>query len=280
MARLISGTSLTTTTFESSLSVGAAECDLSRLRFVDAYGLVGASVVLTGAAESQFQPKFVPPEWEATAEHLTYMGMSEIINETGIDSTLPDKTLSVESDMVVPVQIVRDWRVLEDISRVIFEQLNRVADSQVRVALAEAISELGANALQHSREVGIATAQLYRRGEDWAHDGTIQVVVGDSGRGIRASFDESPRFHPENDLEAIDIAVSYLASSLPDVGRGQGLTTTIEEVTGLSGQVSVRSGSGCVVFDRSGARKEEVFYLRGTIVGIVIPIYPGAPASC
>jgi len=203
------------------------------------------------------------------------MGMKTLLQDLRIKADLPSESEASAPDVVVPLQLVRDARVLEQLSHLLFAQLEHTADSQVLVSLVEALWELVSNALEHSGAVGITAAQLYRDGDPPDHDGTIQVVVGDAGRGIRESFRDSKEWSPATDVEAIKLAVRYLVSSVPDKGRGQGLTSTIEEVTGLTGRVIVRSGAGRLVADRTGTSTSEVVFVPGTIVGIIIPIYPG-----
>ena len=106
--------------------------------------------------------------------------------------------------------------------------------------------------------MGIVAAQLYRDGDPPDHDGTVQLVVGDAGRGIRDSFEQSEKWHPSSDVEAIEGCVRYLVSSVDDSGRGQGPTSTIEQVTGLRGEVIVRSGAGMLVAERSETSISEV----------------------
>lgn len=65
-------------------------------------------------------------------------------------------------------------------------------------------------------------------------------------------------------------------SSVTDPGRGQGLTTTVEQATGLEGRVVLRSGGARITIDSGGSRKEAVAPIDGTIVGISLPLYPGS----
>lgn len=117
--------------------------------------------------------------------------------------------------------------------------------------------------------------QVYRDGKPPDHDGRVQIVIGDVGRGIRESFLSSGTRSPADDREAIELALEYLVSSVPDPGRGQGLTTTVEEVTALTGSVVIRSGASRVEARAGGFSAQDVLPINGTMVGMSLPLYPG-----
>lgn len=142
-------------------------------------------------------------------------------------------------------------------------------------AITEGLWELVANALEHSGAEAVLMGQVYRHGEPPDHAGRVQIVIGDIGRGIRGSFLSSGTRSPADDREAIELALEYLVSSVPDPGRGQGLTTTVEEVTGLTGTVVVRSGAASVLAKAEGVSASSVPAMDGTVVGISLPLYPG-----
>ena len=65
--------------------------------------------------------------------------------------------------------------------------------------------------------------QVYRAshgGTPPDHDDRVQVVIGDIGQGIRASFLATGFHAPDDDLEAIRNALEYLVTSVDDPGRG------------------------------------------------------------
>lgn len=132
-----------------------------------------------------------------------------------------------------------------------------------------------ANALEHSGSEAVIMEQVYRDGEPPDHDGRVQVVIGDAGRGIRASLIAGGRQHPSTDVAAIASALEYLVSSVEDPGRGQGLTTTLEEVTALDGDLLIRSGSGTVREGAKGQVTRKVPHIDGTVVAMSLPLYPG-----
>lgn len=75
--------------------------------------------------------------------------------------------------------------------------------------------------------------------------------------------------------QAIDLALTYLVSPVPNRGRGQGLTTTAELVTKLQGRIAIRTGMARLDLDTT-THWQNVVALSGTIVGMSMPLYPGA----
>ena len=234
--------------FDRVLTDDGAVVDLSNLAFVDVYGLVGTAVAALGALATQ-RPTILVPSRNQVAEHLSYMGFARFLDDLGLVHELPRRDPAV-ADVVVPLALVDNVSAVEALSHLLFAQLEGVVDPQVLNAVTEALWELAANALEHSGAQAVIAGQVYRDGEPPDHDGKVQIVIGDAGRGIRSSFVASGTYNPLSDEEAIDLAVEYLVSSVPDPGRGQGLYTTINEVSALTGNSVVRSGT-----DRYEARK-------------------------
>jgi hypothetical protein len=59
-------------------------------------------------------------------------------------------------------------------------------------------------------------------------------------------------------------------------GRGQGLSTTAEQVGGLGGTVVIRSGKGKLTVVGEERSAATVPPLPGTIVALILPLYPGS----
>lgn len=135
-----------------------------------------------------------------------------------------------------------------------------------------------ANALEHSGGDALIMGQVYRapRGTPPDHDDRVQVVIGDTGQGIRQSFLNTHTHTPATDLEAIHLALEYLVTSVADdPGRGQGLFTTMEQTLATQGRMIVRSGEGRVSITEAGQVDETVPFLPGVLVCLSLPLYPG-----
>jgi|GEM_PF-2788410 len=135
-----------------------------------------------------------------------------------------------------------------------------------------------ANALEHSGTDAMIMGQVYRSargGQPPDHADRVRVVIGDVGRGIRASFLATGLHRPTDDRDAIHLAMEYLVTSVDDRGRGQGLSTTMEQVIELEGRMYVRSGDAMVAIDAHGMTDSSVQALPGVIVALSLPLYPG-----
>lgn len=248
------------------------------MQFLDAYGLVGIACALQTACESHPDFHVVAPESATVAGHLTHMGLRDLLRRYGLEGVLPESPTAVPSEAVVPLQSAKEAGGEERISRLIWGQLEDHVSPQVLAALAEGLSEMVANALEHSGEDAQVMAQVYSspRGKAPDHDDRVQVVIGDIGRGIRQSFLKTGARDPIDDREAIDDSLQYLVSSVTDdAGRGQGLSTTMEQVVGLRGKMVVRSGKARVSIDPGGQHWEQAAPLRGVIVALGLPLFPG-----
>jgi len=270
--------SLTISNFDSSLE-DRATCDLSRLTFVDAYGLVGTACSLRLARSSNYDLQIKPPTSPGTRAHLAAMGFASFVRELGFDDLPTGGGPAESSGVVVPLRSAADSGGEQEISKMLWEQLHSEASPQILEAIGEGVWEMVANALEHSDSDAAVMGQVYgtrRGGQPPDHNDKVQVVIGDVGRGIRDSLTSSPEHDPEDDLAAIDLAMQYLVSSVhDDPGRGQGLSTTMEQVLALGGRMIVRSGSGRISLQPDRRVEERVPPLSGTIVGLSLPLYPG-----
>jgi len=270
---------LTIGTFDSFLDPLASVCDLRDLVFIDAYGLVGTASALRAGLKESPDLRVIPPESDPTGAHLTAMGFRVFLHEHGLSANLPDLRAADVSDVVVPLRSAQVAGGDQALAHLLWEQLRDHVDPQVLEAVAEGVWETVANAIEHSGSDAQVMAQVYRSdhgGRPPHHNDRVQVVVGDIGRGVLASFQATGVHEPADELEAINIALEYLVTSIPDdPGRGQGLSTTMEQVVGLQGEMTVRSGDALVTIDRVGKKDRRVQRIPGVIVALSLPLYPG-----
>lgn len=270
---------LTLSGFDDALDPRAHACDLNDLTFIDAYGLVGTACALRAALAEEPDLPVRPPSSDGMGAHLTAMGFRDFLSESGRSDLLPAQSAFDASDVVVPLSGAADSGGAQALSHLLWGQLRVHVDPHVLEAIAEGVWEMVANALEHSGSDALLMGQVYRAnrgGRAPDHDDRVQVVIGDTGRGIRASFLETGVRSPSDDLAAIELALEYLVTSVPnDAGRGQGMFTTMEQVVGLQGGMTVRSGTAKVSLDSAGRRHETVPLLPGVIVALSLPLYPG-----
>ena len=270
---------LTISTFDSRLDPNATSCDLSELVFIDAYGLVGTASALRAAQRASTDLQVLPPSNEIAGAHLMTMGFGGFLLEQGFSPSLPAGQPADASDVVVPLRSAQVAGGDQAVSHLLWEQLRPHVDSQVLEAVSEGVWEIVANAFEHSGSDAQIMSQVYRkdRGQPPDHDDRVQVVIGDVGRGIRASFLATGVRQPADEVEAIHLALEYLVTSVADdPGRGQGLSTTMEQVVGLQGRMIIRSGDALVAIDASGIQDRRVPPIPGVIVALSLPLYPGA----
>lgn len=272
-------TKLAISNFDSTLDDQSDVCDLSRLTFIDAYGLVGTACALRVALAQDPELTIVGPANRTTAAHLTTMGLRSFLEDHGRSSLLPEMEPADVSDVVVPLRSASNSGGEQALSKLLWAQLRDHVDPSVLMTISEGVWEMVANALEHSGSDALIMAQVYwrkRHGQPPDHDDRVQVVIGDVGQGIRASFLATGVRQPATDLEAINAALEYLVSSVPDdPGRGQGLSTTMEQVIGLEGRMIVRSGTGKVSIDAEKSSDATVESVPGVLVAMSLPLYPG-----
>jgi hypothetical protein len=207
------------------------------------------------------------------------MGFRDFLLSAGRSLDLPTDPAFDASNVVVPLQSTTDSGGAQALSHLLWAQLQGKVDPQVLEAITESVWEMVGNALEHSGSDAMVMGQVYRAergGEPPDHADRVQVVIGDVGRGIRESFMATGVREPRDDLHAINLALEYLVSSvLDDPGRGQGLSTTMEQVLALEGHMIVRSGAARVSIGADSKQQEAVQPLPGVIVALSFPLYPG-----
>ncbi len=253
-----------------------------RLANTDYFGLYEVACIvscLMGAASDSHAISIEAPRDAGANNFLSRLGFDDFVREVaGLDCMLPVIGHQDVSDVLVPLNVIHSSSDLQPIQDLLETRLSGVKLAQARVALTEALWELGANVTEHAKASGVAAAVVQRANRKGEH---VDLAICDAGIGLRESFLRgSRRYHPATDHEAIELAIKYLVSSSGEQGRGQGLATVIEETTGLSGQVIVRSGSGRRTLSRDYSVKDalkvahmaaSVPRVRGTVVYVRVP---------
>jgi hypothetical protein len=252
-------------------------CDLRTLAFIDAYGLVGAACALL-SARSGTEPEVRLPTSESTRSHLSAMGFRSFLESIDAAAGLPTTSEINAPDVLVSLRTATDTDGSQALSNLLWGALRNHVAPDVLNTMSEGVWEMVSNAREHSGAQALIMGQVYRvvrGGLAPDHDDRVQVVIGDVGRGIRQSFLDSGLHTPASDLEAIDLALEYLVSSVDDPGRGQGLFTTMEQVLETQGKMVVRSGNARVTITADGRTNATVPFLPGVIVALSLPLYPG-----
>jgi hypothetical protein len=254
---------------------GVAMIDLTRVTFIDAYGLVGLACCIAAATGDGLSVQLRLPVSEELQTYLARMHLGEILDRYDVrsDGSLPEVRELDRRDSLIELRSFRDVHGSDQLAAFIWDRLVGRADNEVVIQLYEATGELGLNVVEHagSPAGGFVAAQLYQRGQPGER---AIVAVGDIGVGIRESLHEL--YGPMTDGEAIDRAVQRDVSRIPDPGRGQGLASVVEGVRALGGTVRIRTGGASRGISRWTVEVTDMLLpLQGTIVGARLPCRPG-----
>ena len=138
-------------------------------------------------------------------------------------------------------------------------ELVGIFSKRVNNAAEHGVTEEGANA--HVRFMP------HRRGR------AFDVVVADSGPGIRATLSTNPKLpQPETDAAAIGLAVQELVSGSGIPTRGIGLWMTVTEMRKPGRKLWIQSGSGLLTMYVSAEPElREIEPRQGAMVRLTIP---------
>lgn len=167
----------------------------------------------------------------------------------------------------------RSMREAQELADVLEENLQerRMGAASVRPDLVEIFSKLVNNAAEYGMMDSGANAHVrfmpHRRGN------AFDVVVADSGEGIRATLAGSPDLpQPETDAVAIGLAVQELVSGSGVLTRGIGLWMTVTEMRKPGRKLWIQSGAGLhTMYGAAEPELREVEHRQGTMVRLTIP---------
>jgi hypothetical protein len=259
---------------DAGVSVGDPLIDLSRLRFVDPYGLVSlarlAAHNIAVAGECTIKG---PEDWQI-ANYLARMKFDTVTRNLncGWTTDLDAVKARDRSDVLVELRPFYDSAQVEELCSLVWHRLEPVATPQTLDAIYTGLGEIGDNVRQHSgARHGFVAAQVYDQGHPWER---VEFAIADAGVGIRAAL---ARHSPRSDAHAIDLAVTAMVSGIDDPGRGQGLSTTKELTLGLRGRLDICTGTARKSFFSNGnAATATMASMRGTTVFVSVPCSPGS----
>ena len=138
------------------------------------------------------------------------------------------------------------------------------------------LSELTDNINEHScAPSGIILAQYYRK------NNYLDLCICDAGQGIMQSYLNNPKFNPQTEAEAMQMALSGRSTKDRAEARGFGITTTRNMlVNGLRGKLFMWSGNTTFIQTLDSEAIVPVpdnVYFQGTFIAIRVPtIIPGS----
>ena len=150
-------------------------------------------------------------------------------------------------------------------------QDRRLSAANLHAELVEVFSKLVNNAAEHGMTAVAAQAHVrfipHRRGR------AFDVVVADTGTGIRATLASNPGLTPPaTDAEAIGLAVQELVSGTGNPTRGIGLWMSVTEMRKPGRKLWIQSGSGLLtMYGTAEPELRETEHRQGTMVRLTIP---------
>jgi len=156
--------------------------DLEAATFVDAYGLVGMACLLESLGEAGLSPVFVAPSDVAVGRYLARMRLQDLLDRWEVrveGSPLPPVRELAGADQLLAVQWFDNVADYDRLANLIWSRLDGQVDPHVLEALYEALQELGANVIEHSRAPGgDVAAQVFRRDSPEEY---VVLAMGDLG---------------------------------------------------------------------------------------------------
>ena len=149
----------------------------------------------------------------------------------------------------------------------------RMGAANVRPELVEMFSELANNAAEHGMTPDGGRAHAHVRYIPHRRGRAFDVVIADSGPGIRATLARNPEIpQPETDADAIGLAVQELVSGTGIPTRGIGLWMTLTEMRKPGRKLWVQSCSGLLaMYGAAGPEMRETEHRQGAMARLTIP---------
>ena len=142
--------------------------------------------------------------------------------------------------------------------------------ANIRPEAVEILSELVNNAAEHGQ--GDEPTHLHVRFMPHRRGHAFDIVVADSGPGIRATLARNPNIQPESDVHALHLAVQELVSGTGNPVRGIGLWMTLTEMRKPGRKFYLHSGSALLTsYGDSDPQYRPIEHRHGTIARLTIP---------
>jgi hypothetical protein len=257
---------------------GPLQLDLSRVQFIDPYGITGLVLFLSNLPPEALPVALKLPGWpvpegpvrgEATdsgesagpVSYLARMGFFEAV-ASRLEATpeqIPQRpSWSVDRSVLLDLTVFQSHDTISEMLRQTGDILQNLGYTiPARGHVLEVLSELCSNVLLHAQsEVGgVAAMQTYH-----SRGGTRYIVmgIGDAGIGVRRSLAANLALADrlQSDAQALSVATQPGASRFAVGGHGGGLPRVLEIARRYGGRVAFRSGTGALAFN--GAIEERL----------------------
>jgi len=207
---------------------------------------------------------------------LSYLRRSRFVEfASRLGQVLPEKKAFSSSprdeEWLLPLMPLRREEEVPDLVTRLYTSLqqmmerSRIVEPGLAAHLSTLLAELCQNVTQHSQDLGLVIAQVYRLSEGGR---VLQLAVGDLGIGLRGSLAKRYDTLKWSDEMVIRQALRHGVSSLSEEGRGLGLSQVYQKTTDLRGRMLLHSGS---ILLHSYAGTDEFYpniYFPGTQVAL------------
>jgi hypothetical protein len=260
--------------------------DLSGLRFVDPYGLVG--LISMGVSAEYRRGRawgLLLPRSREVRSFMARTGAASWLENSFVIADGGDvagRTGGIDRENAPLLEVMR-VREAADVHRAVARMKGRADRLLVKRlgynALAAdrftvALAEICQNIVDHSQGEGFVAAHYLPS----AHGrGAVRLAVGDVGIGIRASLSRryASRFPGSwDDRAAVRLAFQRHVSRVEEPGRGLGLKLVAEMVRGWNGRLLLRSGTAAYAISSSRGprpRRRNLAPFPGTQVNVFLP---------
>lgn len=195
-----------------------------------------------------------------------YLQRINFYRELGVD--LEEKFERREPKRFRPVTHVPDEDVspghTRDLIRVVEE--HHAIDRGTVAALKTCVNELIENVFYHAESPVDALVAV----QTYAKKNLTELVIADTGRGIREALVERPEYAPlaTDDCAAIRLAIQKNITTTDDPKRGIGLWVAREIVRANNGTMLILSHDGGVDLSDAGERNLKAHFWPGTLIAL------------
>ena len=265
------------------LDGGPVVLDLREVEFVEPAGLCGLAALLEFLIPRSKEVGLALSGRDVAAylERMDFFKRFEDRVQTNLDlSSLEDRNRTNPGTLQELVNFHTEEEIPEIISRISQILQNQQYLTRERAAICATLSEVCANAVEHSASPfgAYAAVQAYQhivsgnrfRGEE------VLIAIADGGVGIRRTLARNPKNSEfvATDNDAMRHALHMGVSTSGELGRGGGLTVVAQIAARAGGSLSLRSGSGRVTAYDGRNNSRNVPEFSGTFVRVSLPRFP------
>ena len=189
---------------------------------------------------------------------------------------IPDQellTMDQETEYLLPPSTFHSMREAQELANTLEQNLatRHPEAASISGVAVETFSELLNNAAEHG--MSDAGAHCHVRVMPHRLGNSLDMVVADSGPGIRATLAQNPNLpDTQSDPEAIDLAIQELTSGTGTPTRGIGLWITVAEMRRPGRKLQIHSGTGLLtMYGAAEPQLLETALRPGTTVRATIP---------